>query len=1010
MSIDFSSYFVLGFFLILGIFCAFVVGDVFIFKTAFKYFIKFKKLTILLILSSVLATSLISASLIVNDSFIDSSQKYVEKKLGETDGIIHSRESFKTWDSKKANEVFSIVNEDFDSFLPIYYKLAGVKNEEKKTELNSVVIINFDPATASSYQKKSSNLNTDFDLKKDEIIISRSIANDLKLNESDNLIVNLERSPQLNLKIKSIVEDNGLIGFNAPLRSKFTLSKGSIYISNDLVKEIEKINNKSNEPTYNSLLVTREIYYNPEGLVKAVQKKLNNYDPNIVFEELKVHLYEATLGASNGITFGQILLGISILPILTSLILAISFLDLIIHERRKVLGVLSALGVSKFKLSKLIAFESFFYSTLGSIGGIALGIGIGAIFLNFITKIIDSVLADFELKNNIFLNINGESLIFAFAGAWMVLFLVFVLFSSKLADIDILEALTGKETYLRSKLNLKNGSTVLFISVIGLILIYYVSTGRFGNTSLKAYSVYFGILLTLWALSYLTKLINGKNFAFSFVSIITIVWTLLLGRISFFSNAWTEAPVLYFLNGIILILSLSTLIVLNIDKLFSWLNKIWTITPRLKLVLSFGMTSIAVKRFRSGVLITALSLAFFVIALFSIFTKQINQILESSYKEIGHDIAITDVLGVEDVSNTILDNKKDIPGFVEISEARIGAVTLPEFKYKDVPFYDPKAPLPIKPEDSFNETIQVVNEDFFNEDLKIKSRDALNASQNPKFQNPNPKENLKDQFLNSRSYVILGQNYFKEAGDLNVRPNLKPGDKLKISFPGNIVIERTILAIIEQSDGNGNTVLQSGTGLRGYSGILISQADYNSINKERNIFLPAVYGIKLDSKDRGIEAGEKIKTLLKSKNVSSIVVNQETVREIYNFVNQLVFVVFAFLTYSLMLLVLSGLVILTKNRLSNKDLFKSLSIFGLSKSMLQAFFVVENISIVLFSSMIGISAAIYSTYAFYYFGGAVKGGVNYSVPWVELGSVVVGAMVLSGVGFQRIKNKEQRIN
>jgi putative ABC transport system permease protein len=81
----------------------------------------------------------------------------------------------------------------------------------------------------------------------------------------------------------------------------------------------------------------------------------------------------------------NLLLGIVIVMLALAIIVAImgiaNTLSLSVHERTRELGILRAVGTTRRQVRRLVRWESVIVSTFGTVGGVALGVGLGAVLV-----------------------------------------------------------------------------------------------------------------------------------------------------------------------------------------------------------------------------------------------------------------------------------------------------------------------------------------------------------------------------------------------------------------------------------------------------------------------------------------------------------------------------------------------------------------------------------------------------------------------------------------------------
>jgi putative ABC transport system permease protein len=985
MNINFASYFVVGFFLVFGIVALIALRRTHLLKLAFRNFSRKKISTLLLIIGSMVGTSLISGSLILNDSFVSSSQSHVQEKIGTTTGIIYPRSPEVTWDTTKANSVYSAVNTDFEKFLPIYFRRLTVTNPTQAIVKNDTVVMSFDKDTAASYERTFAEHSSSFSIAKDQAILSQSLADQLKLSTGDEVNISIINNISIVLKIKDILPDNGLIGFNAPTQSHLGFSLGSVYVSPELLPTLSaQMSQTSQNGYYNALLVSRPPNYVRDTLISIVQQRLNTYDPNIIFEELHYYLSSSTLGTSGSTNFGQILLIVSVFAIIAGLILMINLYYMIADERRGELGTLRAIGFSRVDTILVFIFEGALYSLVSSLVGVLFGILLGWGFLTVVTKVINSYASEFDLQSTIKLSINFTSLIFAFSGAWIVTFLTTLLSSFSIVNVPIVAALRDLRPTKKIKLTFSSIALILTVSFIGAVLLYFSYFGKITSETIKAYFTYIGFLLFLWPLSYVVNLIRPFKIVYQIVALLTIWFTLLLPKVDMFEAAWRNGPYLFILNAVVLIFSCAIVLLFSIDDIVKLLRFISRLSPKFYSVISVGLKYPVQKKFRSGLTMIVFGLVIFIVSVISTLRLQINEVLNKVTSEF--DVIIIDQLGKENVRGLIEEHKDEISGYEDMFSSDLGSATIPQYLYKDIPVFDPNAPLAIKPEDEFRDAVVTVDQSLFSRNLTILS-------------DKSPEE-VQRLLLETSDYVLLGQNYSRAPGDFNIRPEIALNTKITLKFPGSKEIQRTVIGIIKDDSAPASIeTLQIPVSANGSNGILIGKQDYEFIKNTEGIYFSGVYGLHIDyNKDPNGESSDTIKRILRGRNISSVYIVAETIKRGTLFLNQLITLIQGFMAFGLIIGIAGLAVVLIRSIHSRHQEIGMLRSLGFSRSMIEMVFICEALLLTLSGILIGFGSGIFSSYLFYQYLLAGKTSIPFAIPYTEL-SLIFAAVLLASLLF-----------
>jgi putative ABC transport system permease protein len=981
---EFVSYFVLGLIILLFIVGVFATKNSYLVKLAYRNFSRRKLSTFLIILGSMIGAALISGSLIVNDSFETSTDTYIQEKIGDSAGLIYTRDG-SAWDENQVNKLNSEFYKDFDGFLPMYYQRLTVRNikDGLTTKVkNDVLVSSFDPSLAKIYDRDAAFQAIDFNISKDEVIISKSLSEQIGLNIGEEININIFDRFSLTLKIKSVVSDNGIIGFNAPLASHLGFSIGSVYLSPENVKDLQNLltPNSTNKP-YNSILVKKFEEYDRSLLENGIQAKLNDIDPNIIFEEFKSYYTDTVKTQSNGSNFGQILLIASSFSVVAGLILMINLYYMIALERKSELGIMRVLGMRKFDIVKLFSFEGFLYSFLSSFAGTIVGIGIGAVFLKIVTYIINDFFAKYDITSNIKLNVNIESMVYAFAGAWIITFLTTILSSFKIANLNIISSIRDLKSPNIKKLKMVTGTLGSLGLVLSIIALYY-GVFKANDANLKAYFIYFGLLIFVWILGYFAHFRFSNRKVFSFISFFSLLLTFSVNYFDLFENAWRKGPYLFFVNAVVIIINLVVLIVFNVDLIVNLITGILRKVFRIRGASLLGFKYPGENKLRTSLTVIVFSIIIFIVSLISILRLQMNEVLGQFNYEF--DAVVFDQLSKEDLKDYILSRKDDITGFESLQVLNFGIISYSNILYKDLPSFDPQAPSLYKSDSNVRESINTFESSFF-DTTKIKSNKSI--------------DELKDIFSKPTHFIILGENYSRDPHELNLRPDLKIGDKIKIKLSGNIEDEREVIALVEPNENASAIQLQSKLSANGSNGLFISRVDYQSLSKSKGIFLPTVYALQIDSNTPSSVIQDQLTNIFKSKNVSKITVTAVQRETNLVFVNQLIILIQGFMAFGLIVGMAGVAVVLIRSVNERRQQIGMLRSIGIKSSSIALMFIAESTLIAFLGIVIGFIAGIFSSYSFYVFSLVEQTNIPYKVPFQELGIIFVlvllGSLVFS---------------
>lgn len=945
-------------------------------KLAFRNFTRKKTTTILVILGSMMGSSLIVGSLLVNDSFNRSADTFVDQKLGQTEAVIYASDISNTWNIKEVSQIYSKISLDFDRFLPVYYRSLTVQNKEENITKNDVIVTSFDFNIAKIYQPQSAKIFDEIGtLKKDEIVISSSISKVFKVKEGDKLNLNLTDKVDLRLKVKKIIDDNGLIGFNLPLSSKIGIPLGSIYINSELSSDF----GAKPDESYNLILLSTSSVYDRDQLVSRAQTALIDYGTSLQFDELKQNLRNIALGGSQGVNFGQILLITSLFSVLAGLVLIINLFYMITEERRVEVGTLRAIGYTKSQISKLFAFEGLLYIVTASVIGSLVGILVGILFVTIVKGYIQDFFTKLDLTATIDFYFNIESLIFGFGASLMITFVTMLFTTFQISSLNIVSSLKD----LKAIVIKQRSFGKLFFNVLALVLSSFILittlTGSNTSDETKAYVTYFFSMIIIISIGFFAGNFYRKSVVYSMTAALIIIFTLSINFIDFFKSAWAKGPYLFLANSVTLLVSIAVVIAFNLEGFVSFFKFLFKRSrffySNIRIALKYPIEN----RWRSILAICTFGIVFFIVTIVSILRGQINQIIGNVSSTF--DIIVIDQNSSEDISNLIVENSERIPDYKSIYKMSFGVASFSEYKYSDFDEYSQNVPFV---QDKNSNVIQYISSFDF-EFLNTISIDS-----------PYTLDEIKTKLNQSDKYILLGQNFGQPISQINIRPDLKTGDKIKIKLSENTIIEKEVLGIIIS---NATTsLLQNRLSVSGLNGILFYEDNLNSIAAKEKIKLSQFYGINLTNSSSGNKAGEVIRTILKDKNISNIIVFQELVERGGAFLNQLIVLLQGFLSLGLIIGLAGMAIVQTRSIRERHQEIGTMLALGYRKREIKKLFITESVFIAFLGLLLGFLAGIFSAYNFYKFGiiGAVK--IDFKILYGEI-SLLMSLVLVSSIFF-----------
>ncbi len=336
-------------------------------KMALRNLSASKSSTALTVLGLVVSTSLITLLVTVIYSLEKSADAYLDHHYGPIHYEVHSvyQQSvpFPYFNEEDIEKLKSSLDEESSSVLPIIsYTVSlfaqGEEDKKQKLMFPNIHVIGADLRETRSFDQGQLAANLPSSLPIDQVIISRLVANKLKVDEGDSITILDHDQLAHTYMINRVVDDAGLAGYPG-----LQLAKASVILSLEASRQLFGLT----DGLYNSVLVAGAPPPNPWSFIPV-----------------KGNASEELYGA---ISFISYLLGITSLnALIMGLVLMVNLFKLIIDERRLENGILRSIGFSHVDLKRMLRLEVLFFGVLSGVFGAAAGLGMGAMLTSSLSS------------------------------------------------------------------------------------------------------------------------------------------------------------------------------------------------------------------------------------------------------------------------------------------------------------------------------------------------------------------------------------------------------------------------------------------------------------------------------------------------------------------------------------------------------------------------------------------------------------------------------------------------
>ncbi|MFW5719700.1 MAG: FtsX-like permease family protein [Candidatus Dojkabacteria bacterium] len=942
MNREFTTFFLTGFVTALSIVAVLAFRKRFLCMYAAKILAREKKIFAGLVLCISVIATLISGALLVNDSYSRSSERYVSQKLGVTSGIIYPRTT-DVWSREEANSIFASVSAVFESYLPVYQDTLQVTNTANSVQEDTIVM-SYLPDLGRAYQsQRSDNQFPESTIDPSELVLAQSVASDLGAGEGDELIITFSEAFSYTFTIASVIVDNGLVGFSAPLPSRYFQYEGSVYISQEFLQQYsEQIypDNAGANELYNAILVARTSDYERSSFQTIIQDQLSQYDNNLIFEELKIYLLDLTAGVTEGINFGKVSLLLSLLPIIIGIGIVLGLYLLLVNRMMQQLGTIELMGVRKGNIAYLFIFTGFLVTLIGSVVGIIAGWGLGYVYLEFSKDIISRYYETLDIASIISYYSSPRSVGFAFAGTWLALFLTAVLLGMYLTGIQFAVKMRGIR--LAPPTRLRSSRSLLPLGGIGIAagIVYYSFQGT-SQSALRWYLIVLACLLLMWSVGFFLAYVMRPRKIFSVVAGVSTL-VVLIFMLTDSHQGMLRTQYLFFLLDVVLLAWCAVILfVYNYQVTAGLISKVVFMFARLPAIVRLGLSLPFERKVSAITIVIGFALPIILTLFLRVAQVEINRVVA----EVPSDIDVV-VVDQYDRNNILPERANTEPDVASVIQTRVGGVYFPEFIYGDIETFEPAANRDVNELDTYQDTFFVVTPEQV-ENLEVKLW----------------QESVQQSFFTSNKYIFLGENYSEKTSLANVHPGLELGDTVKLVMNGSTEITRIVGGIVEDEQLAGGFFQE--VFAPGGAGVLLSEYDYSTLRQEKGVYASAFYGLDLQDGCEGIEVKRNLVNALEGTEFTNVVSYSEVEERSVYLVNQLFYLVYIVLLISMISGLLIVLVLFVQRIQTQHAIIQTLFVSGVAKRTIFLAFLLSSAALVgsaLATGMVFGGVILYYTY------------------------------------------------
>lgn len=976
--------------------------------------------TILVVVGSMVGTALISGSLVLSDSFDKTFLNLVQEQVGEIDAsvivnntspspdpIALSTLSQSEYIAGKLSEM-----EQLDGVLPVInlsvspQKLDAASKPVISSYNANLFGVNFD--TLAEFGQNPQKISPP--AKENGVIMSESLADQLEAQVGDDIRVSFDETA-IDLVVSDIKPDEGIYGGKKILVSEdFLRSRLDIPVGR-----------------YTNFLVSIDGGIEPENYegeefkknLEAQLKEYHSDNNEVIVNELKS---QALNGFGLGF-FSTIFLVLSFFGVFSGLLLIINLYTMLAEERKYEMGILRAVAMTRWQLMRTFIYEGYLYTIISSLVGTLVGIGIGYLLINVFSSLFSdlfSTAGEDEILSFAF-GVEWDSLIIAFSLGSVITIITAILASYRISKLNIVAAIRDTVEEKKLKLSVKwllGTIAIAFMltnSIVNLVFAFLaedflksmregaleanpdsqlalMSDSRFSEIVklMEGYSLYIGVVLTIlfsaWLLNRIVRLATDKDYSryiLSLANLIAVLFTAAIGEIKMIADALilNEGTALLFTTSMVLVISFSILVSLNLDifaSLTAWMLK--TI-PNSSSIIKIAMRYPAANRSRTGLTLTMFALIIYLIVFISVNKAIVNDQQNSSVSRTlgGYELLIYPMPDVKtnQLNNmlTEIESVDNVDDAVTLSDIQ---VVLPEYKYKDIPKYpyfgDPAREPRYKEEDSFKTVLNALPGDFIlNSDVELAERATG-------YKND---DEVWEAVVKDKTKVVIGTAFV--ADSLGPRPVLKVGDKIKIADQFEQVSYEAEIIGQTKVDFNSATT----TGFFNY--IVTERAAVEKELGKEYVDKASINTVIVNIGENGSKRDtvNAVKKAIIAYNLAAVIELDDLLGASQSFVNGIFLMLQGFLAFSLIIGTSGLAIIIARSVNERRQQIGMLRSLGFQRGMILGSFFIESTFITVLSLIIGISMGLVGMSTLVSVVKTIAPDYRLVVPWGELAALVV---------------------
>lgn len=597
-------------------------------RMALRNIVRRKRYTVIVVAGLMIATSMISGSLVVGDTMDQLVRQEVYASTGAVDIVITVEDEVGDWiyfNQSIADSLSSSLQAGdiphVDDVAPAIRERVSAVNPRLSSSSPTATLFGYDPTDMVNELLLEDGSDVPADMvSAGKCVINVDLADELDAVAGDTLMVVPDSGIPSMLTVSAVAKDDGMAKFDGTSTIFVDLSyaQDSILFAPGMINKVDVSAAGSAKDGY---IVTDEAL----AEIVAVIPDGSEY----VYDTIKKDGIDQAEQVSDMIS--QIFIIMSSFAIIAGVALIVNIFVMLAEERKPEMGISRAVGMQRGDLTQTFLFEGVVYALMASAVGAFAGLVIAAFMVVMFSTIISTAGMDVALS------FEWGSLLVAACAGFLLTVLTVSVASWRVSKLNIVRAIRDIPEPTLTKSEKKHFVTGALAIAFGVLVTLM------GDAADQAAYILAGPSLIALGLALIGVRFVSPRLAFSLVGLFMVFWVLdpfsvdLPGRIFGETGGGME---MFIVTGVVLVTGGVMVIMFNSDLLLEGLLRVFgrrkSLLPVFKAAVSYPMN----KKFRTALTLFIFSLIMFtvvVVMMIASFQRESVESLTESYSG-GFDV------------------------------------------------------------------------------------------------------------------------------------------------------------------------------------------------------------------------------------------------------------------------------------------------------------------------------------------------------------------------------------